>query len=146
MSKTITQVKEWFTVLGIDINIKFNGKTLSINGNNFRIPKTDNIDTRIKFDEKIISYVRSLFPENLEDQLTKNYTQLSNDLKSQNIHIDFSRLNYGGTASRDIRNSVEDAKKLLQFVSENPDFYIIVDKYSAYRNLVDMGWEYITEE
>ena len=145
MSKTVSQVKEWFTTLEITAEIKFNGKTLSINGTNFRIPRTDNFDTRMNFDQKVDSYVRSIFPENMEIELTDKYTQLSNELKLQDIHIDFSRINYSYSSSREIKRGIEDAKKLLEFVSTYPDFYSIVEKYSAYRNLVDRGWEYITE-
>jgi len=145
MSKTINEVKECFSTLEISADIKFNGKTLSINGNNFRIPKTDNFDTRMNFDAKVDSYVRSLFPENMENELTEGYTNLSNELKSQNINIDFSRINYSVFSARDIKRSIEDAKKLLEFVSTYPDFYTIVEKYSAYRNLVDRGWDDITE-
>ena len=90
MSKTVNQVKECFATLEINAEIKFNGKTLSINGTNFRIPRTDNFDTRMNFDAKVDSYVRSLFPENMEIELTEKYTKLSNELKSQSINIDFT--------------------------------------------------------
>ena len=145
MNKTLNQVKEWFATLEIDAEIKFNGKTLSINGTNFRIPKTENLDTRMNFDAKVDSYVRSLFPENMEIELTEKYTNLSNELKLQQISIYFSRINYSAYCSSNIKRSIEDAKKLLEFVSAYPDFYTIIEKYSAYRNLVDRGWDYITE-
>jgi len=145
MNKTLNQVKEWFATLEIDAEIKFNGKTLSINGTNFRIPRTDNFDTRMNFDQKVDSYVRSLFPENIETELTKKYTQLSNELKLQQISIDFSRINYSAYCSSNIKRSIEDAKKLLEFVSTYPEFYPIIEKYSAYRNLVDRGWDDIIE-
>ena len=145
MSKTANQVKEWFATLEITAEIKFNGKTLSINGTNFRIPRTDNFDTRMNFDHKVVSYVRNLFPKNMENELTEKYTQLSNELKLQDIHINFSRINYSCSSSREIKRGIEDAKKLLEFVSTYPDFYSIVEKYSAYRNLVDMGWDNIIE-
>jgi len=145
MSKTVNQVKEWFTTLEITAEIKFNGKTLSINGTNFRIPRTDNFDTRMNFDQKVDSYVRSLFSENMETELTEKYTQLSNELKLQQISIDFSRINYSAYCSSDIKRSIEDAKKLLEFISIYPEFYPIIEKYSAYRNLVDRGWDDITE-
>jgi len=140
MSKTISEVKEWFSNLEVSAEIKFNGKTLSINGTNFRIPKTENLDTRMKFDAKVDSYVRSLFPENMEIKLTEKYTNLSNELKLQQISIDFSRINYSAYCSKDIKRSIEDAKKLLEFVSTYPEFYSIIEKYSAYRNLIDRGW------
>lgn len=147
MSKTINQVKEYLTTLGISAEIKFNGKTLSINGNNFRIPKKKEgvYGKGIDFDSKVINYVRTLFPENIENELTEQFRQLSEDLKSQNIQIDFRYLNFGCSVARDIKRSIEDAKKLLEFASTYPDFYPIIEKYSAYRNLVDHGWEYITE-
>jgi len=145
MRKTVNQVIEWFTTLEVNAEIKFNGKTLSINGTNFRIPKTENLDTRMNFDAKVDSYVRSLFPENIETELTKKYTQLSNELKLQQISIDFSRINYSAYCSSDIKRSIEDAKKLLEFVSTYPEFYPIIEKYSAYRNLVDRGWDDIIE-
>jgi len=145
MSKTITEVKEWFATLEISTEIKFNGKTLSINGNNFRIPKTNNFDTRMDFDGRVDSYIRSLFPENMEKEVTDKYTELFTELKQQNIHIDFSRVNYNPSSSREIKRGIEDAKKLLEFVSIHPNFYLIVEKYSAYRNLVNRGWDNITE-
>ena len=145
MSKTIAEVKECFATLEISTEIKFNGKTLSINGTNFRIPRTDNFDTRMNFEAKVDSYVRSLFPKNMENKLTEEYTKLSNELKLQSINIDFSRINYSVSSSRDIKRSIADAHKLLEFVSNYPDFYSIVEKYSAYRNLVDRGWDNITE-
>ena len=145
MSKTISQVKEWFATLEINAEVKFNGKTLSINGTNFRIPRTENFDTRINFDAKVDSYVRSLFPENMGIELTEKYTNLSNELKFQQISIDFSRINYSAYCSKDINRSIEDAKKLLEFVSTYPEFYPIIEKYSAYRNLVDRGWDNIIE-
>jgi len=145
MSKTIGEVKECFATLEINVEIKFNGKTLSINGENFRIPKTSNIDTRMNFDAKVDSYIRKLFPENMENELTDKYTQLSDQLKLQHINIDFSRINYSAYCSRDIKRSIEDAKKLLEFVSVYPDFYSIIEKYSAYRRLIDRGWDDITE-
>ena len=114
MSKTVNQVKECFATLEINAEIKFNGKTLSINGTNFRIPRTDNFDTRMNFDAKVDSYVRSLFPENMEIELTEKYTKLSNELKSQSINIDFTHLNYGAYASKSIKRSIDDAKKLLE--------------------------------
>jgi len=145
MSKTISEVKEWFEILEVSAEIKFNGKTLSINGTNFRIPRTENFDTRMNFDSKVISYVRSLFAESIENGLTDNYTKLYNELKLQNINIDFTHLNYGAYASKSIKRNIEDAKKLLEFVSTYPDFYPIIEKYSAYRNLVDTGWDDIIE-
>ena len=145
MRKTINDVKENFATLEISVELKFNGKTLSINGINFRIPKTENFDTRFNFDSKVDSYVRSLFPENMETELTEKYTNLSNELKLQQISIDFSRINYSSYCSRDIKRSIEDAKKLLEFVSTYPEFYSIIEKYSAYRNLIDRGWDDISE-
>ena len=145
MSKIIGEVKECFATLEINVEIKFNGKTLSINGESFRIPRTENLDTRMNFDAKVDSFIRSLFPENMEIELTEKYTQLSNELKLQQISIDFSRINYSAYCSRDIKRSIEDAKKLLEFVSTYPEFYSIIEKYSAYRNLIDRGWDDTTE-
>jgi len=145
MSKTVSQVKEWFTTLEVNAEIKFNGKTLSINGTNFRIPRTENLDTRINFDAKVDSFIRSLFPESMEIELTEKYAQLSNELKLQQISIDFSRINYSSYCSRNIKRSIEDAKKLLEFVSTYPEFYSIIEKYSAYRSLIEMGWDDIIE-
>ena len=145
MSKIIGEVKECFATLEINVEIKFNGKTLSINGESFRIPKTSNIDTRMNFDAKVDSYIRKLFPENMENELTDKYTQLSDQLKLQHINIDFSRINYSAYCAKDIKRSIADAKKLLEFVSTYPDFYSIIEKYSAYRRLIDRGWDDITE-
>ena len=145
MSKTISQVKEWFATLEINAEIKFNGKTLSINGTNSRIPRTENLDTRINFDAKVDSFVRSLFPKNMEIELTEKYTKLSKELKLQQISIDFSRINYSAYRSKEIKRSIEDAKRLLEFVYTYPEFYPIIEKYSAYRNLIDRGWDDIIE-
>jgi len=145
MSKTVSQVKEWFTTLEVNAEVKFNGKTLSINGTNFRIPRTENLDTRINFDAKVDSFVRSLFPKNMEIELTEKYTKLSKELKLQQISIDFSRINYSAYRSKEIKRSIEDAKRLLEFVYTYPEFYPIIEKYSAYRNLIDRGWDDIIE-
>jgi len=99
----------------------------------------------MNFDAKVDSYVRKLFPENMENELTEKYTQLSDQLKLQHINIDFSRINYSAHCAKDIKRSIADAKKLLEFVSTYPDFYSIIEKYSAYRRLIDRGWDDITE-
>lgn len=148
INRSINEVKTCFATLGVqNVSIKFNGKSLNINGKNFRIPiksKSTDYIKGIDFDDKVIEYVQSLLPENIYE-ISEKYTKLLNDLKAQNIRIDFTYLNYGCTVSRDIRNSIENARKLLEFTENYPEFYSIIDKYSAYRNLVERGWEYITE-
>jgi len=147
MNRTVNQVKEWFATLEINAEIKFNGKTLSINGTNFRIPKrTEGVYGKgVDFDSKVIKHIRTLFPENMETELKEKYHQLVQKLSYQDIHIDFSHLNYGCFVARDIRSSIDNAKKLLEFVSNYPEFYTIIDQYSACRSLVEHGWDWITE-
>lgn len=145
MDRTINQVKEWFSILGINPEIKFTGKSISIDGKNFRLPtEKTSFENKMDFESKITSHVRSLFPENLEKELTEKYHELNNSLKSLNVRIDFTHLNYGCTALRDVKRGIEDAKKLLEFSLTYPDFYSILEKYTAYSGLIDRGWEYIT--
>lgn len=146
MSKTINQVKEWFAILGINVELKFTGKSISINGTNFRLPTNKtSFENTMDFETKITSHVRSLLPEKLENELTEKYNELNNSLKELNIHIDFRQFNYGVTVYRDVKRSIEDAKRLLEFVSNYPDFYSIIEKYSAYANLLNRDWDSIIE-
>lgn len=145
--KTITQVKNWFNVLGINVEIKFNGKSIKINGQNFRLPtesKDHDYVKSIKFDEKIITYVKSLFPEDIEE-MEKQYVKVIEDLRTQNFKIDFTYVNYGTYAPQEIRNNIENAKRLIEYAESQPDFYNILEKYEAYRNLVEYNWDHITE-
>jgi hypothetical protein len=145
--KTITQVKNWFNILGINAEIKFNGKSIKINDQNFRLPaesKDHDYTKGIKFDEKVITYVKSLFPANIEE-IEKQYTKVLEDLRIQNLKIDFTYVNYRTYAPQEIRNNIENAKRLIEYAESQPDFYNILEQYEAYRNLVEYNWHNITE-
>ena len=150
MAKTLTNIKNWFNILDIkNVTIKFTGKTITINDRNFRIPapsKDYDSSRHIKFEQKIIEYVQSLLSEEMIEEITKKYEVLLNDLKSQNIRVDFTYVNYGVTAARDIKKDIENAKRLIKYTESQPNFYKIIEKYEAYRNLMEHDWAYITTE
>ena len=148
--KTLTNIKNWFNVLDIkDVTIKFTGKTITINDQSFRIPspvKGYDFSRHIKFEEKVIDYVQTLFPKGMIKEIEEKYDILLNDLKSQNIFVNFTYVNYGVSAPREIKNGIENAKRLIKYVESHPEFDDIIEKYEAYRNLLEHDWDDMTAE
>ena len=149
-NKTLTNIKNWFNILDIEnVTIKFTGKTITINDQNFRIPapaKGYDYSRHIKFEEKVTSYVQTLFPKGMIKKVEEKYDTLLNDLKSQNIFVNFTYVNYGVSAPREIKNGIENAKRLIKYVESHPEFDEIIEKYEAYRNLMEHDWDDITAE
>ena len=132
--------------IGVNINIKYTDKSMTINGKTFRFPQMNDhwqnsdISKSIAFDDKVADYLHELCKDKWEDVHAK-YEGILNQIKSLGeLRISHSHFDYGPTAPASIRKVLPDVQEWVnkwREIATGEDFNKTLREYEVLRHLFD---------